>query len=130
MIGGVVPELRLGEDDQLSVAVGLAESLELDTVLIANHSGDHAIYPDCRPEFIDAFSSAAEHGTYNGVKVVSPYCESVQLSYPDLSDLAEEIDMQDGDVAVVCGADTLQIASSAAFGAITKLLSKTVDSEK
>lgn len=58
----------------LSVAAGLAESMDLDTVLIANHSGDHAIYPDCRPEFIDAFSKATEYGTYNGVKVVSPYC--------------------------------------------------------
>lgn len=58
----------------LSVAVGLAESMDLDTVLIANHGGDHAIYPDCRPGFIDAFSQAACSGTYNGVKVVSPYC--------------------------------------------------------
>ena len=58
----------------LSVAVGLAESMDLNTVLIANHGGDHAIYPDCRPGFIDAFSQAACSGTYNGVKVVSPYC--------------------------------------------------------
>ena len=66
----------------------------------------------------------------DGGKVFSPYCESVQLGYPDLSDLAAEIGMRDGDVVVVCGADTLQIASSAAFGAMTKLLSKTVDSER
>ena len=66
----------------------------------------------------------------DGDKVFSPYCESVQLGYPDLSDLAAEIGMRGGDVVVVCGADTLQIASSAAFGAMTKLLSKTVDSER
>ena len=84
--GGAIPEGHYADDNMrstvvpfrngimLSVAVGLAESLELDTVLIANHSGDHAIYPDCRPEFIDSFSKAAENGTYNGVKVVSPYC--------------------------------------------------------
>ena len=36
----------------LSVAAGLAESLGLKKVMIANHSGDHAIYPDCRPDFI------------------------------------------------------------------------------
>ena len=65
-----------------------------------------------------------------GGKVVSPYCESVQLSYPDLSDLAEEIDMQDGDVAAICGADTIQMASSAAFGALTKLLSKAHTDER
>jgi 7-cyano-7-deazaguanine synthase len=84
--GGSIPEGGYADENMrstvvpfrngimLAVAAGLAESLELDTVLIANHSGDHAIYPDCRPEFIDAFSKAAEYGTYNGVKVVSPYC--------------------------------------------------------
>ena len=58
----------------LAVAAGLAESYELDTVLLANHSGDHAIYPDCRPEFIDAFAAAVKAGTYEGIRVLSPYC--------------------------------------------------------
>ncbi len=58
----------------LAIAAGLAESRDLDTVLIANHSGDHAIYPDCRPAFIDAFDAATAAGTYNGVRIVSPYC--------------------------------------------------------
>ena len=58
----------------LSVAVGLAESRGLDTVLIANHSGDHTIYPDCRPGFIDAISSAAREGTWEGIKILSPFC--------------------------------------------------------
>ena len=52
--------------------LGMAEKVLL--VLLANHSGDHAIYPDCRPEFVDAFDRAAEAGTYNGVRIVSPYC--------------------------------------------------------
>ena len=58
----------------LAVAVGLAESRDIDTVLIANHSGDHAIYPDCRPEFIQAFDAAAKAGTAPGITIVSPYC--------------------------------------------------------
>ena len=58
----------------LAVAAGLAESRGLDAVMIANHSGDHAIYPDCTPRFIDAFDRAAREGTYNGVRVISPYC--------------------------------------------------------
>ena len=58
----------------LSVAVGMAESEGLDTVLIANHDGDHAIYPDCRPAFIDAIDRAAQEGTYEGVRIRSPYC--------------------------------------------------------
>ena len=59
----------------LSIAAGLAESRELDTVLIANHAGDHTIYPDCRPEFIEAMGSAVNAGTFAGIKIVSPFCD-------------------------------------------------------
>jgi 7-cyano-7-deazaguanine synthase len=64
----------------LSVAVGLAESEGVDTVLIANHFGDHAIYPDCTKTFINAFVKAAENGTYNRVLIRSPYCELTKRS--------------------------------------------------
>ena len=57
----------------LSIAIGIAESNNLDQVFIANHGGDHTIYPDCRPEFINAIDAAATAGTYNNVKVVAPY---------------------------------------------------------
>ena len=57
----------------LSIAVGIAESHELKYVMMANHGGDHTIYPDCRPEFVDAFDAAANAGTYVGVRLRSPY---------------------------------------------------------
>ena len=57
----------------LSIAIGIAESNNLDQVFIANHGGDHTIYPDCRLEFINAIDAAATAGTYNNVKVVAPY---------------------------------------------------------
>jgi len=57
----------------LSIAIGLAESNNLKKVLIANHAGDHTIYPDCRPEFIAAINQAAIAGTYVHVKVDAPY---------------------------------------------------------
>jgi 7-cyano-7-deazaguanine synthase len=57
----------------LSVACGLAESRHLDRVLIANHGGDHAIYPDCRPQFADAMGKAIETGTYEGITLDTPY---------------------------------------------------------
>jgi len=57
----------------LSVAVGLAESRGLQYVMMANHSGDHTIYPDCRPEFVEAFDRTACAGTFNGVRLLSPY---------------------------------------------------------
>lgn len=59
----------------LAVAAGIAESRGLDNVFIANHAGDHTIYPDCRPDFIAAFSRAVKAGTFNGVNILSPYCE-------------------------------------------------------
>ena len=84
--GGEIPEGHYAEENMkstvvpfrngimLSAAIGLAESNDLDTVLIANHAGDHTIYPDCRPEFIEAMDAAAQAGTFNGVRIVSPYC--------------------------------------------------------
>ena len=57
----------------LSVAVGLAESRGLHAVMMANHGGDHTIYPDCRPEFVEAFDRAAQAGTYEGIRLLSPY---------------------------------------------------------
>ena len=57
----------------LSIACGLAESRGLKRVLIANHGGDHAIYPDCRPMFVDAMNAAMQAGTYEGVQLAAPY---------------------------------------------------------
>lgn len=57
----------------LSIACGLAESRGLDFVMIANHGGDHAIYPDCRATFITSMSAAMSYGTYKQVKILAPY---------------------------------------------------------
>lgn len=57
----------------LSVACGLAESRGLKHVMLANHSGDHSIYPDCRPEFVSAMSQAMSNGTYDHVDIIAPY---------------------------------------------------------
>ena len=57
----------------LAVAAGMAETAGLKHVMMANHSGDHAIYPDCRPEFATAMSRAIEAGTYEGITLLTPY---------------------------------------------------------
>ena len=57
----------------LSIAAGVAESYGLNAVYIANHAGDHAIYPDCTQDFVDAISKATEAGTYNHLKIIAPY---------------------------------------------------------
>jgi 7-cyano-7-deazaguanine synthase len=57
----------------LSIAVGIAESNDLKYVMMANHGGDHTIYPDCRPEFVKAFDEAAKAGTFVNVGLLSPF---------------------------------------------------------
>lgn len=57
----------------LAVAAGLAESRGLKALMIANHAGDHAIYPDCRPGFVRAMDRAIQEGTYEGIVLRAPY---------------------------------------------------------
>ncbi len=59
----------------LSIAAGIAESNDLKYVMMANHGGDHTIYPDCRPEFVKAMSDATKFGTYPGVQILAPYTD-------------------------------------------------------
>ena len=57
----------------LAVACGLAESRGLKRLMIANHAGDHAIYPDCREGFVKAMSLATQEGTYDHICIYAPY---------------------------------------------------------
>lgn len=57
----------------LAAATGLAESRGLRRVMLANHAGDHAIYPDCRAGFIKAMSHAISEGTYEHIMLYAPY---------------------------------------------------------
>ena len=57
----------------LSIAAGLAESNGLKNVMMANHGGDHTIYPDCRPGFVSAMDEAIRQGTYADVRLLAPY---------------------------------------------------------
>lgn len=57
----------------LSIAGGFAESKGADGLVIAAHSGDHAIYPDCREEFMKAMGDAIRLGTYVEVELLRPF---------------------------------------------------------
>ena len=57
----------------LSIAAGYAESVGAEGLVIAAHSGDHAIYPDCREAFMQAMGDAIRHGTYGGIAVLRPF---------------------------------------------------------
>lgn len=57
----------------LAIAAGMADNQGLKQIMLANHAGDHAIYPDCRPAFVDAMDKAVSAGTYEGVHLFTPY---------------------------------------------------------
>ena len=72
----------------LSIAAGLAESRGLKKVMLANHGGDHAIYPDCRRGFVDAMSEAIRQGTYDGIVIDAPYTD---ISKSDIARIGKKI---------------------------------------
>lgn len=57
----------------LAIAGGLAESKGADGLVIAAHAGDHAIYPDCREDFMEAMGAAIRLGTYAEVELLRPF---------------------------------------------------------
>ena len=57
----------------LAVAAGFAESREAKGLVIAAHAGDHAIYPDCREDFMSAMGSAIGLGTYANIELRRPF---------------------------------------------------------
>lgn len=57
----------------LSIACGFGESVGAEGLVIAAHSGDHTIYPDCREVFMQAMSDAMRLGTYAGVQLLRPF---------------------------------------------------------
>jgi 7-cyano-7-deazaguanine synthase len=52
----------------LAVALGVAEARQLDAVWIGVNAIDYSGYPDCRPEFIEAFRQVAATGQRRGVE--------------------------------------------------------------
>ncbi|MDP2608763.1 MULTISPECIES: 7-cyano-7-deazaguanine synthase QueC [unclassified Oceanobacter] len=63
----------------LSLAIGYAVDIGASKVFYGAHSGDHAIYPDCRPEFVHAMNDVAKIANYEAVEIVSPYLNSDKI---------------------------------------------------
>ena len=51
----------------LAIATAAAEAMDADAVFLGINALDYSGYPDCRPEFLDAFREAARLGTKRGV---------------------------------------------------------------
>jgi 7-cyano-7-deazaguanine synthase len=83
--GGNIPDGHYAEDSMkqtvvpfrngimLAIAAGFAESIDAEGVVIAAHSGDHAIYPDCREPFMQAMAGAMGQGTYARIQLLRPF---------------------------------------------------------
>ena len=72
----------------LSIAIGIAESNHLKKVLIANHGGDHTIYPDCRDSFIKAMNQASIEGTFVNIEISAPY---THISKGDIAAIGKKL---------------------------------------
>lgn len=56
-----------------SIAIGYAVNIGADEVALGVHAGDHAIYPDCRPEFIQSLRDISAIANYEAVKIYAPF---------------------------------------------------------
>lgn len=64
----------------LSLAIGYAVDIGASRVFYGAHSGDHAIYPDCRPEFVHAMNAVSKIANYDPVEIVTPYLNGDKIS--------------------------------------------------
>lgn len=65
----------------LSIATGYTESMGGDLLVIAAHAGDHAIYPDCREDFMRSMGEAMRLGTYAQIGLYRPF---IKLTKADI----------------------------------------------
>ncbi|MBD1390944.1 7-cyano-7-deazaguanine synthase QueC [Neiella sp. HB171785] len=63
----------------LSLAIAYAVSIKAEAVYYGAHSGDHAIYPDCRPEFVEKMKEVSLLANYEPVDIVTPYLHKSKI---------------------------------------------------
>ena len=57
----------------ISLAASYAIGIKADVLFYGAHGGDHAIYPDCRPEFVEKMKSVVEIADWHKVTLEAPY---------------------------------------------------------
>jgi 7-cyano-7-deazaguanine synthase len=97
-----VPEGHYAEDNMkatvvpnrnmilLSVAAAWAISSKFVRIAYAAHSGDHAVYPDCRTEFADALNAAIGLADWHKVSLYRPF---VGITKADVVKLGTELNV-------------------------------------
>lgn len=76
MLSTVVPNRNM---ILLSLAIGYASSIGASKVFYGAHSGDHAIYPDCRPEFVEKMNAVSLIANYEPVEICTPYLNNSKI---------------------------------------------------
>ncbi|MBT3205745.1 MAG: 7-cyano-7-deazaguanine synthase QueC [Gammaproteobacteria bacterium] len=76
----------------LSIAFGMAVSIGADSVAAAVHSGDHFIYPDCRPDFIKSFESMQKLAL-DGLAEIELYTPFVHSSKADIVTTGQRVNV-------------------------------------
>ena len=72
----------------IALAAGLAESVGAESIWLASHAGDHAIYPDCRSGFNSSMGRAISEGTYSKPRL---YCPFESMSKSDIVFLGDKL---------------------------------------
>jgi 7-cyano-7-deazaguanine synthase len=75
----------------LNVAIGVAVARKADAVYCAVHAGDHPIYPDCRPEFIDKLNDlqvvATDGFRLSDLTVEAPFVFRTKAEIVEIGDM-------------------------------------------
>lgn len=63
----------------ITIMAGYAESIRANTIAVGVHAGDHAIYPDCRPDFINSMTRTIEDSSDGDVTLEAPFLNYTKL---------------------------------------------------
>ncbi len=65
-------------------AIAWAVNLDYDEVALGVHAGDHTIYPDCRPDFIEELRRITEIANFKSIRIYAPFL------YKDKGDIVKK----------------------------------------
>lgn len=74
----------------LSIAIGYAVNEEYDVVGYGAHAGDHTIYPDCRPAFVDAMDHVSRIANFRPIQIYAPF---LNIDKGDIAILGKELNV-------------------------------------
>jgi 7-cyano-7-deazaguanine synthase len=72
----------------LSIATAYAISKGARKVFYGAHAGDHTIYPDCRPEFIEAVNRVTMICDWTPIEIIAPY---INLNKSDIVSIGQKL---------------------------------------